>query len=185
MAIRLGFVMTTVLPSIQASLPESDVTTATGTFAFLCSFGFVWGITIPAIIFNAQVDALKGRITDEALRSILARGGAYEYTSRGLIKSLPDDVRAQVLSVYTDALKAVWEAAIAFSLLGFVAVFIAKDVKLQTKLETEFGLDEGKKKENVGEKMVEKSSGGSKAANGRIKPSGETNELKKQLSGYE
>ena len=144
-AIGLGFVMTTILPSIQASLPESDVATATGTFAFVRSFGFIWGITVPSIIFNARFNALQGQINDGAVRSLLVNGGAYGYASGAFIKALPHDTRAQVLSVYTAALKAVWEAAIAFALLGFLAVFVAKDVTLRTELETEFGLDSGEK----------------------------------------
>ena len=57
-AIGLGFVMTTILPSVQAYLPESDVATATGTFAFVRSFGFIWGITVLSIIFNARFNTL-------------------------------------------------------------------------------------------------------------------------------
>lgn len=42
MAVGLGFVMTTILPSIQAALPESDLAAATGAFAFVRSLGFFW-----------------------------------------------------------------------------------------------------------------------------------------------
>jgi MFS family permease len=141
-ALGLGFVMTTILPSIQAALPESDTATATSTFAFVRSFGFVWGITIPSIVFQARFDALLGRISDEAVRSILADGRAYGYASASIIGHLPEDVRAEVLSVYTDALRAVWQAAIAFSLASFVVVFLTKHIELRKDLETEFGLEE-------------------------------------------
>ena len=147
MAIGLGFIMTTVLPSIQASLPESDVATATGTFAFLRSFGFVWGITIPSVIFNGRFDSLKSQISDETVRNDLSDGRAYGYASGDYIKKLPRDVRREVLSVYSNSLHTVWEAAIAFALLGCFAVLIAKDVKLRTDLDTEFGLQ---KKEKTG-----------------------------------
>ncbi|CAD6569097.1 MAG: hypothetical protein ASARMPREDX12_002199 [Alectoria sarmentosa] len=167
-AIGLGFIMTTILPSIQAALPESDAATATGTFAFVRSFGFVWGITIPSVIFKARFDKLKFRISDESVRSVLANGGAYGYASGSFIKSLSGDIRAEVLSVYTDALKAVWDAAIAFSLLSFFAVFIAKDVELRTELETEFGLDGGKKKD-VEQNVAEKDNGSNPVEDDNVK----------------
>lgn len=142
-ALGLGFVMTTILPSIQASLPESDVATATSTFAFLRSFGFMWGITVPGIIFNERFNALRIRISDLTVRNKLEGGGAYGYASGDLLSSLSDQTHAEVVDVYAKALTAVWQAGIAFSLLGFLAVFIAKDVELRTELSTEFGLVEG------------------------------------------
>lgn len=145
-AIGLGFIMTTVLPSIQAALPESDVATATAMFAFLRSFGFVWGVTIPSIVFNQQVNRFLDSISDEEIRSVLANGGAYAYASQGSINALNVRLRLEVRSVYSDALKTVWQIAVAFALLGFVAVFVAKDVKLRTSLETKFGLDDRKPK---------------------------------------
>ncbi|KAL8896246.1 MAG: hypothetical protein Q9207_007799 [Kuettlingeria erythrocarpa] len=145
-AIGLGFVMTTVLPSIQAALPESDAAAATGTFAFLRSFGFVWGVTIPSIIFNRRFANLQFQISDGTVRQRLASGRAYGYASESYAKMLPHDLAEEVVGVYTESLKAVWEAAIAFALLGFMAVFIAKHIKLRTELETDFGLDEVEKR---------------------------------------
>ena len=145
-ALGLGFVMTTILPSIQASLPESDVAAATGAYAFLRSFGFVWGVTIPSITFNNQFDAHISEISDPNTRNLLNNGQAYGYASGGYVASLPSTVRAEVLSVYTQALKPVWEVAIGFSLLGFLIVYIAKQVELRTELQTEYGLDEGEKR---------------------------------------
>ena len=149
MSIGLGSVMTTILPSIQAALPESDVATATSTFAFVRSFGFIWGITIPSIIFRARFDTLRPMITNEDVRSVLSSGSAYGYASGTYIGSLPEDVRAEVLGVYTMALKAVWEAAIAFALISFVAVFFAKDIELRKELKTDFGLEDQKKMETA------------------------------------
>jgi Major Facilitator Superfamily len=147
-ALGLGFVMTTILPSIQASLPESDVGSATGTYAFLRSFGFVWGVTVPSIVFNNQFDRYIGQISDAAMRARLANGQAYGYATGGFISSLPDSVQTEVVNVYTAALKTVWHVATAFSLFGFLAVFMMKHVELRTELQTEYGLDEGKKQGN-------------------------------------
>ncbi|KAG6988943.1 MFS efflux transporter aclA [Physcia stellaris] len=148
-ALGLGFVMTTILPSIQASLPESDAATATSTFAFLRSFGFMWGITVPGIIFNARFDAIKYRIGDPTIRNMLGDGGAYGYASDDLLGSLSSQNYSEVVDVYAKALTAVWEAGVAFALVGFLVVFAAKDVELRTELNTEFGLDEGKVEKDI------------------------------------
>ena len=157
-AFGLGFVMTTILPSIQASLPESDVAAATGAYAFLRSFGFVWGVTIPSIVFNNQFNAHINEISDASTRELLVNGQAYGYATGGYVASLPSDVRAEVLNVYTEALKPVWQVAIGFSLLGFLLVFGMKHVELRTELQTEFGLEEGKKRETDTEKVAENGS---------------------------
>ncbi|KAI3333482.1 hypothetical protein F4824DRAFT_471827 [Ustulina deusta] len=59
---------TTILPAIQASLPEADIATITSMYAFLRSVGGIWGVTIPSVIFNGQVNVFVGRIGDLAVR---------------------------------------------------------------------------------------------------------------------
>ena len=88
--------MATVPFSIRAALQEFDTTTTTGTFAFVRSLGFVWGINTPAIIFKARFDALACRIRSIALPLTLANGKTYGYASARLIKALPQNVRADV-----------------------------------------------------------------------------------------
>ncbi|KAJ5885558.1 hypothetical protein N7495_010068 [Penicillium taxi] len=48
-------IFSSTLPPIQASLPESDIATATATWAFMRSFGCIWGIAIPTTVFNTRV----------------------------------------------------------------------------------------------------------------------------------
>lgn len=145
-----GIVMTAVLPSTLAALPETDVAVATGTYSFIRSFGFVWGVTLPSIVFNGQFNKYLYRVQDETVRATLANGAAYGYASGGFIPRLPIDTRNEVIAVYVDALKTVWQVAIAFSCLGFCCVFIEKHVELRKELNTEFGLKEGKQNETSG-----------------------------------
>ncbi|MCJ1325242.1 hypothetical protein MMC10_001904 [Thelotrema lepadinum] len=141
-AIGLGGSFVTVLPAIQASLPESDTAASTGAFSFVRSFGIVWGATIPATIFNSQIDANLGMISDPTLRSALANGGAYQYAAGGSrLSSLPATIHEQAVALYTTALKPVWQVGIAFSLLGFLVVFLEKHVELRKELNTEFGIE--------------------------------------------
>ena len=75
-AIGIGFPLTTQLPAIQAVLPESDTAISTSTYSFIRSFGFVWGATIPPIVFNGGIDTALDRIEDSNVRNALANGGA-------------------------------------------------------------------------------------------------------------
>ncbi|KAK4464492.1 MFS general substrate transporter [Cladorrhinum samala] len=144
-AAGLGFTMNSPLTALQASLPDSYSASATATYAFLRSFAFVWGITIPAIIFNAQVDKHLDKITDAGLQELLSGGAALSYTTKHFLLSLSESARNQAVSVFTDALKISWYVSLAFALLGFVLCFGEKQIELRTTLDTEFGLDEGKK----------------------------------------
>lgn len=146
-ALGLGLVMPSVLPAILAALPESDVAVATGAFSFVRSFGFTWGVTIPSIVFNAQVNKFSDRVTDVQTRADLANGAAYGFASEGSLRNLPADTKSEVVSVYVDALRTVWQIAIAFSCLGFLCVFIEKHVELRKELDTEYGLKRKKEEE--------------------------------------
>ncbi|KAG8160712.1 hypothetical protein KVR01_008976 [Diaporthe batatas] len=148
-AIGLGLILTTILPAICAPLGEEYVATANGTFSFLRSFGFVWGITLPSIIFNDRFDHFAGRISDAGVRSQLTNGAAYSYASSSLIGSLTGSLRNEVISVYTDALRSVWLGAVGFAAFGFFLVFVEKHIALRTDLETNFGLEEKPAGQNV------------------------------------
>ena len=138
-AIGIGFPLATQLPAIQAVLPESDTAITTSTYSFIRSFGFVWGATIPSIVFNSRVNLLLDRIDDFTVRAALANGNAYSYANK--VQALSGLALKQTLDVYAEALKVVWLVGLAFSLLGFVFVFAEKHVEMRVTLDTEFGLE--------------------------------------------
>ena len=148
-----GFVVSTLLPAAQAELSEADTATATGTWAFLRSFGILWGISIPAAVFNNKTVKLSARIGDPATRALMADGQAYQHATAAFIETLPAVTRAEVVGVFTDSLKLVWEVAVAFAVLGFVLVFMEKQVKLRTELDTEYGIKERARKTKNAEKI--------------------------------
>lgn len=137
--------MTALLTSALAALPEKDVTVATATYSFLRSFSFVWGVTLPSIIFNGQFDSHLEDRSDASVRNLLRNGQAYGYASGGFVNELPSDTRQEVIRVYVHALRAQWYAAAAFAVFSFFLVFFEKHVELRKDLNTEFGLDEGEK----------------------------------------
>ena len=141
-----GLILTTLLPAVQAPLAESDTALATATWAFIRSFGSIWGVSIPAAIFNTYADKFSPRISDLNARALMAGGNAYSHASRNFLNSLQANVRAEVVGVFTDSLKVVWQVAIGIVGLAFLLTFLEKEITLRTELETEYGLE---KKEDI------------------------------------
>ena len=147
-AIGIGLPLTTQLPAIQAVLPESDTAVSTSTYSFIRSYGFVWGATVPSIVFNSRVNAVLDRIDDPSVRSALANGGAYGYANN--VRTLSGQTLEQTLDVYTTALRTVWFVGLAFALVGFAFVFLEKHVEMRVTLDTKFGLEQRKQEKPVG-----------------------------------
>jgi hypothetical protein len=147
-AAGIGLVTTATLPAVQVSLPESDVAASTATWGFFRSLGSIWGVSIPAAIFNTRFDALSKQITDENVRALLQNGMAYESASAAYIGAFPEPTRNELIQTYQGALKTVWQVLIGFCALGFLATFLLQEIKLKETIETEFGLEikDGEKK---------------------------------------
>lgn len=146
-ALGLGLLLPTMLPAILASLPESDIALGTGIYSFFRSFGYIWGVTIPAVIFNASFDRYSGQISDVGLRQALGQGKAYQYVSGAFLRSLSPVLRAQVVGVYVQSLRVAWEVAAAFGFVGILLVCVEKHVTLRTKVESEYGLESRPRRE--------------------------------------
>ncbi|KAK4675025.1 hypothetical protein QC764_000200 [Podospora pseudoanserina] len=148
-AIGSGFVLNTLLPAVQAQTLERHQASTTSAFAFVRSFGSIWGVAIPAAIFNNRFSQLAWRIEDPAARDLFQGGNrAYENAYVSFIGSFPKPTQDQIVGVYQDALKLLWQIAIAFAAVNFLIVLFEERVPLRTKLETEYGLEEEKKKES-------------------------------------
>jgi hypothetical protein len=137
-----GLIIPTLLPAIMASLAESDTAAATGVFSFLRSFGYVWGIVTSSIMFNNEVTKNVWRIADPTSRERLSGGQAYEIISGDYNEEVSSVTQIQVLDVYSESLKAIWWAAVAFGCVGAIGVLIEKQVPLRQQLDTEYGLDD-------------------------------------------
>ncbi|KAL1606208.1 hypothetical protein SLS60_003609 [Paraconiothyrium brasiliense] len=141
-AVGLGSVMPTMLPAILGSLPEKDVALATGMYSFLRSFGYIWGVTISAVIFNASFERYSGQISEITLRESLGQGKAYHYVSSEFMRTLPQELRTEVIDVYTKSLRVGWIAATVFAAVAMLLVFVEKHVPLRSKLDTDYGLEQ-------------------------------------------
>ena len=143
-----GLVFNTMIPPLLASLPSSEVATATATWTFMRSFGQIWGIAIPSAIFNQRIDTLVGKNLSAFpnIAQLLVRGGAYQKATATFISSLPEsgNVQGIVKNVYVEALKTVWYVSIPFAVIGIPIALFVKSYKLTDELETEFGMKEEK-----------------------------------------
>jgi hypothetical protein len=141
-AVGVGFMMSTNLPAVQADLPEDQVAAATAAFSFMRAYGSIWGVAIPAAVFNARFAIESYRITDDAVRSLLSDGKAYSYVTAKVMEGFDTETRNEVIDVFTRTLKYTWLASLAPVILGLGLVFVEKEVVLRTELDTAYGLEQ-------------------------------------------
>ncbi|MCJ1249022.1 hypothetical protein MMC30_006244 [Trapelia coarctata] len=144
-SIGSGLIVTALLQGVQAPLSEADTAIATATWAYVRSFGAIWGVTVPAAIFNNRFQQLLYRISDPTAVAALANGQAYAHASSGFLDSFSETVKAEIISVYVDSLKLSWIIATALAGISFFLVFFEKEIILRTTLDTEFGIKDRKK----------------------------------------
>ncbi|KAH7048235.1 putative macrolide phosphotransferase k [Macrophomina phaseolina] len=128
----VGMLVATILPGLQAQLPESDIAAVTALFTFMRSLGGVWGVTIPSVVFNARVNHGLGGVSDASLRERLANGGAYSLASASFIKSLVGEVKTEVIDLYVSSLSVVWYVAMALSLAAFLLACTEKRIEIKS-----------------------------------------------------
>ncbi|ESZ92549.1 hypothetical protein SBOR_7075 [Sclerotinia borealis F-4128] len=142
-----GMILSILLPAIMAWLPESDVASASAAYSFIRTFGYIWGVTVASIIFNAVFNKNLPSISSLSLQTELKDGAAYSFAShvhevRGQYDA---SVWNEVIQVYVKSLKAIWWVGLGFSLVGFFVVGVERGLELRKELETEYGIDEDKK----------------------------------------
>jgi hypothetical protein len=139
-----GMALSTILPAIMVTLPESDVASAAAVYSFIRTFGFIWGVTMPSIIFNAVFNKNLALISFPALRTQLKDGAAYSFASQMhlLRETLESHMLAEVVEVYTRSLKVIWWVGLGISIIGFFAVGGERGLELRKELETEYGIED-------------------------------------------
>ena len=145
-ALGIGIIIDTMLPAFQAPVAETDQAAATAAWSFVRAFGSIWGVAIPAAIFNNRVDDLLGTVSDIGARRLLANGGAYQQSSASFVRQYDISVQAEIRALYREALKRVFLIGIAFGGLATLLVLLEREVPLRQELETEYGLKPGEQK---------------------------------------
>ncbi|KAI1505451.1 MFS general substrate transporter [Biscogniauxia marginata] len=145
-AAGLGIVMACLLPAIQTALPDSLNAASTGTFAFIRSVGTIWGVGIPAAIFNNRFDQLLPSLQDSQAQAALQNGQAYEKASKSFVDSFDPETSNVIVGLYEASIQRVFQLGIIFAGLGFLVSFMEKNLQMRTELETDdFGLADDEK----------------------------------------
>ncbi|OTA57893.1 MFS general substrate transporter [Hypoxylon sp. EC38] len=142
-ALGTSMLSNTLLPAFQASLKEADQAAATASWAFIRSFGNIWGVAISAAIFNSFTAAYAPIVEDSRARALLTSGNSYSSATKAFVESFQEPVRQQIRTVFTKSLQKVFLIGVPFSGFVFILTLFEKEVKLRTELKTDFGLEEG------------------------------------------
>ncbi|KAI1778216.1 MFS general substrate transporter [Hypoxylon cercidicola] len=139
-----GLVLSVLLPAIMAALPEGDVASASAAFAFMKTFGYVWGVTVPSIIFNAVVDNNLYLISSPTLQNQLRDGGAYAFASQMhlLRDELSPETWSSLVLIYTRGLRVIWWLGLGISVACLFGVGLERGLELRKMLNTDYGIDE-------------------------------------------
>ncbi|KAL9616951.1 MAG: hypothetical protein Q9160_008221 [Pyrenula sp. 1 TL-2023] len=140
-SVGLGQLMTSTLPAVQASVEEKLRGPATSTWGFFREFGGVWGTAVPAAIFNSRFGSLVSeRVSDPGLRDRLSQGNGYSFASADLIKKLTEVSRRQVIAIFTDSLRLVFQVGLGLTGLCFALTILQKEYKLRKTHQSDYGL---------------------------------------------
>ncbi|KAF2795009.1 DNA repair protein RAD50 [Melanomma pulvis-pyrius CBS 109.77] len=135
-----GVLLNSQLPAFQSAVPESDQAAASAAWGFIRSIGWVWGVAVPASIFNNRIGQLVGQISDPKAAVLLSKGGAYGTTTAAQIQQFPHQVQQEMRFVYSQAVQRTFEIAIAFAGVGFLLSLFEDEIVLRKRLDTEYGL---------------------------------------------
>jgi hypothetical protein len=135
-----GFAVITaaLLPAVQAPLSDKDNATSTAAWAYVRSYGAVWGITIPVAIFNNQFDQRLYKISDPAVQVVMSGGNAYSHGTKEYMSTLSPQVRAETVTVFVESLKIVWVVAAAICGASTLLIPLEKEITMRTELETKY-----------------------------------------------
>ncbi|KAI1171152.1 major facilitator superfamily domain-containing protein [Nemania sp. FL0916] len=144
-SVGTGLAIPTLLPALLAPLTDKDTALATGTWAFMRSFGVTWGVAIAGTVFSGRAAQLAGSgaiSSDSMVAAEFMAGRAYQGATSQFLNALSPETRAEVVAVQSSALRRSWQVGIAFGALGFIAAVLLKEMALRKELDTEFGIME-------------------------------------------
>jgi hypothetical protein len=122
---------------IKPSLPAKSLGGTTKNIV-----GIIYGaVTIPGAIFNSHFDRLAYCISEASVTAELVGGQSYEHAAESFIGLLLNPLRDEVVGVYTDSLKSIWQASSTWTCcIGLLVVFSLKQIELRKTLETDYGM---------------------------------------------
>jgi EmrB/QacA subfamily drug resistance transporter len=123
----LGLVMQVLVLAVQNAVPTEQLGTATSAATFFRSIGGSIGVSVFSTIFNSRfADNLA------ALPAGAGLSGGTATLTPALVAQLPPEVRAGVVTAFSDALGVVFLAAIPFAVLAFALSWALPEVPLRS-----------------------------------------------------
>lgn len=135
-----GIVISTMLPAVQVKLTESTTAASSGSWAFLRGTGSLFGVAIPGAVFNLRFAHLLPSVSSPAARAQLKNGQAYQRASATFLNKFGTDAKAEIVLVFTRALRSVWLVFVLLAAMGFLASWWEKEYKMRKDLNTAYGL---------------------------------------------
>ena len=140
----------------QACIARLGNASALAFFAFVRTFAQTWGITIASTILQNE---LTKRLPP-AFIELVPGGLDLSYAAIPLIKDLHEPLRTQVRVAFADSLSTIWKTMIGICGMGFLSLFLLKEIPMSTATNEKFGLHDGEKLKSAaidsGESMTEK-----------------------------
>lgn len=143
LALGMSLPIACLLPSVQAPLSDQDTATSTAAWAFLRSFGSIWGVAIPAAISSERFGQLLWMVEDEQTRQALSGGMAYAHASPSTSPGTGTASGRQlddVIQVYSMTLQRVWQIGVVFAGVSVIVALAERELPMRETLETDFGL---------------------------------------------
>lgn len=135
-----GLVVSTMLPAVQAKLPEETTGQSSASWGFLRGTGSLFGVAIPGAVFNERFAACLPYIDSWDARTQLDHGQAYQRATSSFVSRFNESVQAQIVAAYTESLKCVWIVFAILVAIGFLMTWFEKQHKLSKELNSKFGL---------------------------------------------
>ncbi|KAI8973361.1 major facilitator superfamily domain-containing protein [Mycotypha africana] len=141
----LGFLFSSTIIALQASVEPKDIAVVTGLGSFSRILGGALGIAISSAVLNSSLN--------QDLPSVIPRELALAViqSSEFVNKGLPKEFLEPTLRVYVDALRLIWYVLTAMCGLGFIASFFVKHHSIRRHMkkeaQPEANQDDGVKKE--------------------------------------
>lgn len=140
----IGSLFSLTLPPIQATNSPKDLAYVTAAYAFMRSFGSVWGIAMGTDIFVGRSNILLERIDEAAGGVLTSKFGLTGKTALGLApeihKILPPELLGPVRGAYMSALRSAFIAFVPLAGAGLLLSLVIKDIPLPNYNLSDHGL---------------------------------------------
>jgi MFS family permease len=146
--IGTGILFPAMALAVQASAAVQDQAYAANMFSFFRAFGQTLGVAIGGVIFQNQMK--KKMLTFPLLADMASE---YSRDAAGLVQIIKDmpagEMKEQLRTSYTDALKYIWIVMTVLSALALFATLFIDEYSMDTALETEMGFKDKDKVKDV------------------------------------